>query len=258
MVKRIVRLQIISFFVLAVCGAWCQSARPSVDLLQGYGSDVPEARRQEMRTWRSLPDAPSVQPLPTQADRFHPSINEAQSSSILGAPGVDAGIGREAQLVGATPGPQLSLTASYKTVVTQKDSSSFFDKYLYPSLLKRNLLYHPSTSGTFMGRATDAISRIFITRDDSGKGRLNTLSFLGMLTSVTVDSAYRPYWARSTSATFNNFGSTIGNNAGINLLHEFGPGIRQMLKGHSPKFVSGIEDRVTHYPNPRGSRLRSG
>ena len=102
-----------------------------------------------------------------------------------------------------------------------------------------------------MGRATYAASRIFITRDDSGKGRLNTSYFLGALTSVAVQTAYRPYWARSSSATFNNFGSTIGSDAGINLFHEFGPGIRQIVKGHAPKFVSRIEERITHDQNPR-------
>jgi hypothetical protein len=242
--KRIAPVQIVSFFVLAACGAWCQSARPSADLLRGDGSNSSEERRQEMRTWRLLPDAPSVQS-PTEADRFRPFVNEARSPLTLGAAGVNAGIVSQPEPGRVTPGPQ-NVAAHYKAVVPAKDSSTFFDKYLYPSLRKRVLRYHPSTSGSFMGRATYAASRIFITRDDSGKGRLNTSYFLGMLTSVTVDSAYRPYWARSTSATFNNFGSTMGSDAGINLLHEFGPGIRQMLRGHAPKFVSGVEERITH------------
>jgi hypothetical protein len=57
---------------------------------------------------------------------------------------------------------------------------------------------------------------------------------------------YRPYWARSTSATFNNFGSTIGRGAGINLFREFGPGIRQMVKGHAPKLESGVEALIAN------------
>lgn len=244
MVKRIAPVQIISFFVLAVCGAWCQSTPPSTDLLHGDGSNSPEARPQEMRTWRFLPDAPSVHP-PAQSERLHPFVNEVRSPSILGAVGANAGVVLEPEPGRISPGPQ-NLTASYQAAFAPKSSSIFFDKYLYPSLRKRVLRYHPSTSASFMGRATDAASRIFVTRDDSGNGRLNTSYFLGMLTSVTIQSAYRPYWARSTSATFNNFGSTIGSDAGTNLLHEFGPGIRQMLKGHGPKFVSGIADRIIH------------
>jgi hypothetical protein len=243
MVKRIAPVQIISFFVLAACGACCQSARPPTNLLQGDGSNAAEERRPEIDTWRFLPDAPSVQP-PIQAENFHPFANEARLPSIIGAAGFKARMVREPETGRVTPGPQ-SLTASYEAVFAPKKSSMFFDKYLYPSLRKRVLRYHPSTSASFMGRVTYAASRIFITRDDAGKGRLNTSYFLGMLTSVTIESAHRPYWARSTSATFNNFGSTMGSDAGINLLHEFGPGIRQLLKGHAPKFVSSIGERVT-------------
>ena len=99
-----------------------------------------------------------------------------------------------------------------------------------------------------MGRASDAASRIFITRDDSGKGRLNTSYFLGVLTSVAIHTAYRPYWTRSGSETFNNFGSTIGSDAGLNLFHEFQPGIMLMVKGHTPKFVSRFGAAITNAP----------
>ena len=99
-----------------------------------------------------------------------------------------------------------------------------------------------------MGRASDAASRIFVSRDDSGRGRLNTSYFLGVLTSVAIHTAYRPYWARSTSATFNNFGSTIGSDAGLNLVNEFRPGILQMVKGYTPKFVSRIGAPITNDP----------
>jgi hypothetical protein len=147
----------------------------------------------------------------------------------LGAVGVSTGVIRGTKLGHVTPGSQPSLNALYQ----------------------QNLRYHPSTSSSLMGRATYAASRIFITRDGSGKGRLNTSYFLGVLTSVASDTAYRPYWARSTSATFNNFGSTIGSDVGMNVVHEFGPGIRQMLQDHTPKFVSRIEARVTHDQTPR-------
>jgi hypothetical protein len=72
-----------------------------------------------------------------------------------------------------------------------------------------------------------------------------------VLTSVAIATAYRPYWTRSSSEAFKTLGSTIGSDVGINLFHEFGPGIRQMVKGHTPKFVSRIEERITHDHTPR-------
>jgi hypothetical protein len=250
---RIAPIRVISFLLWAACGALCQSERPSVDLVQGAqfgGLNSTEAQRQEMRTWRSLPDAPSIQ-LPTQAEKFQTFVKETRSPLTLGAVGVNSGAMRETEPGRVAPEPQPSLTAPYKAAFAQKEASTFFGKYLYPSSLKPKLCYHPSGDTSLMGRAPYAASGIFVTRDDSGKGRLNTSYFLGVLTSVATASAYRPYWARSSSATFNNFGSTIGRDAGRNLFHEFGPGIRQMVKGHAPKFVSRIGERIINHQTSR-------
>ena len=248
MVKRTAPIRVISFVLLAACGALCQK-RPSADLLQGLpfdGANSPDVQRQEMRTWTSLPDAPSsVQP-PRQAERFHTFVNEASLPLTLGAVGANAGVMRQTGLGHVTPGLRPGYILPYKAAFAQKEPGAFFGAYLYPSSLKRDLRYHPSTSGSFMGRATYAASRMFITRDASGKGRLNTSYFLGVLSSVAINAAYRPYWARSASTTFNNFGSTIGSDAGSNLYHEFRPGIRLLVKGHTPKFVSRIGERITN------------
>jgi len=260
MVKRTASIRVIFFLLVAASTALCQSEPPSVDVLQGFHFDgltslSLEVQRREMRTWRSLPDAPSFQP-PTQAEKFQAFVDEARSPLILGAVGVNAGVMRETEAEHFTPGPQASFTALYRVALIQKESSAFFGKYLYPSLLKQDPRYYASTSDSFMGRATYAASRIFITRDDSGKRRLNTSYFLGVLTSVAISTAYRPYWARSTSGAFNNFGTTIGGDAGINVLHEFGPGIRQMVNAHTPRFVFRIEDRISHDQFPREVEAR--
>ena len=126
----------------------------------------------------------------------------------------------------------------------QKTSGDFFDKYLYPTLLKRNLSYHPSSSNSLVGRSIYAASRIFVTRDDTGRGKVNTTYFLGVLTSAAVHMANRPSWNRSASTPFSDFGSTVGNDAGMNLLHEFRPGLEQLMKDHAPRFVTKIEERV--------------
>jgi hypothetical protein len=243
-VKRITPIRVISFLLLAACGALCQSEHTSTDLLQGLqfeGSKSPEVQRPEMG--KSLPDAPSsIQP-PRRAERFTTFVSETGAPLTLSAIGVGAGAMRGTE--NFTPGPQPNLTAHYQAAFIQKASSNSVGKDPYPSLLKQNLRYLPSTSSSFMGRATYAASRIFIARDDSGKGRLNTSYFLGVLTSVANAAAHRPYWARSSSETFNNFGSTIGGDAGMSVYHEFGPGIRQMVNGLTPKFVSRIKERVT-------------
>src|ERR1017187_8218568 len=251
MVKRTVPIRVISLILLSACGAFSQK-RPSTGLLEGVqfdGSHSPEVQHQEMRKWGPLPDAPSsVQP-PTQAERFHTFVNnEASSPLTLGAVSVSPGVTRGTEMGHFTPGPPPGLTALYQVASTQ-ESSAFLGKYLYPPLL--NPHYYASTSDSFMGRASYAASRIFITHDSSGKGRLNTSYFLGVLVSVAVHSSYRPNGTQSTSARFVNFASTVGSDAGVNVFQEFRPGIRHVVKGLTPKFVSRIEERITHDQPPR-------
>jgi hypothetical protein len=243
-------MRVISFILLSAGTVLCQ-VRPFTDLarqLELDGSNIPDTQPQEMPVSRSFPDAPSsVQP-PTQPEEFPTLVNPVRSPSTQGVAGVTAGLIRKTAPSHLTPGPQPRFIPRYKVAFAEEGSSSFPGEYQYPSSLKQTPRYHPSTSGSFMGRASDAASRILVTRDDSGKAKLNTSYFLGVLASVAIHTAYRPYWTRSTSATFNNFGSTIGSDAGLNVFHEFQPGIMQMVKGHTPKFVFRIGAPVSNAP----------
>jgi hypothetical protein len=187
-----------------------------------------------MPAWSSLPDAPTPVKPQTQAESFHAFVNEARSPLTF-----------PQHLPLRLPQP--SSISLFQPAPVQKETgtATLLGKLLHPQLPKQDQPHFSSTGG-LVARTCFAASRVLITRDDSGKSRLNTSYFLGVLTSSVVHSAYRPYWARSTSATFNDFGSTIGGNAGVNVFHEFEPGLRQVMNGHVPKIVSRIEERITH------------
>ena len=51
---------------------------------------------------------------------------------------------------------------------------------------------------------------------------------VGVLSSMAIQPSYRSYRARSTSATLNDFGTTIGSGAGVNVFHAFEPDIRHI------------------------------
>ena len=123
----------------------------------------------------------------------------------------------------------------------QTSSRDFFTRHLYPTLSKRNLNYHLANQG-LVRRATYAASRTLIAGDDFGKARLNTSYLLRTLTSVAKDTASTPYWRRHLADPFSDFGSTIGNDVGMNVLHEFEPGIEKLLKNRTPKFVTAMEE----------------
>jgi hypothetical protein len=140
---------------------------------------------------------------------------------------------------------QSEFAATYRTASRQEKSRTIFEKYLAPSSPKQQG-DRLSSNGSLMGRATNAASRIIVTRDESGRARLNTSYLLRALSSVAADTASTPYWRRSAGEPFSDFGSTVGGDAGMNVWHEVGPGLQHLMRNHAPKFVSRIEERIVH------------
>jgi hypothetical protein len=210
MVKRIAHTGVVSFVLLAAYGAVCQRER------------------------QSLPDAPSAQAT-NQEQNFSGFIEEARSPLRFGGLLEQVGVMRQSEFV-----------AIGRALSRHKESNTLFGKYLCPSVAERQPDDHSSGSSSLIGRATYAASHVFVSWDDLGKVRLNTPYFLKTLTSVAADTASSPYWKRSLGAPFGDFGSTVGNDAGMNLLHEFEPDIQQVMKNHTPRIVSKIEERFGH------------
>jgi hypothetical protein len=250
-VKRIAPIRIVAFLLLAACPALCQSAsHPGAGLQHSQleGATAPDQLS-------ALPDAPSQVALtqPDQfktIDRFKTIATEARLPLATSAGAINADVLRATEATHLTPEAPLTVTALSKGGARQEKTDDFFSKYLSASR-QQNSGYEPSSSGKVVARATDAASRIFLTRAPSGKPRFNTPYFMRVLTSVAAESASRRYRARSGTAPLSAFGSTVGNDAGMNLLHEFGPGIRQKVTGHLPEFVSRIGEHISRAQSRR-------
>jgi hypothetical protein len=278
MVKRITLFRIICFCLLAACAASCQSEPALGEGLRGLQHRSSDRQRQERGAWRvspdaPLPDAPSAlirsltsasgpARLLTQTDGFRWAGIEPGLGLSAGAknayrlePGVSGQTQAESIAPIFPPTASLFYTAPDPASAT-KDSGFFLDKYLYPATLPHSSRYQASANDGLFARATDAASRIFWTRDLSGTRRLNTSYLLRVVTSIAADTASRPYWRRSASGPFSDFGSTIGNDAGMNLFHEFGPDLGQAMTSHMPRFIARIEQRILQDVNQQNSRSR--
>jgi hypothetical protein len=205
MVKRITAGEVVTLVLWAACCAVGQNAD------------------------RSLPDAPSARVAAPGADLFGGQIHSSFKRNSVGN-------------LSAVMRP--SAFRDPDKTGTRSEANNFLAKLLYPGVSKAQGSDHAGESG-FMGRATHAAAGIFFTRDESGKGRLNTSYFVRALTFAAADTASRPYWRRSAGEPFSAFGSTVGNDAGMNLLHEFGPGLQHMVKNHAPRFAARIAERMT-------------
>jgi hypothetical protein len=279
MVKRITLFRIICFCLLAACAASCQSEPALGEGLRGLQYRSSDRQRQERGAWRVSPDAPLPDaPSALRSARIPGSgparlLTQTNSFRWTGVePGLPSRVGLgnfyrlEQDVFGQTqaeyiapffpPTDGLVYTAPDQASA-KKDSRFFLEKYLYPPTIPRGSRYQASANDGLLGRATDAASRILWTRDLSGTRRLNTSYLLRVVTSIAADTASRPYWRRSASGPFSDFGSTIGNDAGMNLFHEFGPDLGQAMTSHMPKFIARIEQRILQDVNQQSPRSRA-
>jgi hypothetical protein len=171
----------------------------------------------------SLPDAPSAV-MAAQTERLSASRDEA------GSPFGEMG-------AAARPMRHDEVVVFDGTAVRHKDPDAVFRKYLISPPVKKQAA---SAQVGVMDRATHAMARTVVTRNESGKGKLNTPYLLRTLAAVAKDSASTPYWRRHFTDSVGDFGSTVGSDAGMNLWDEFGPSIERVLKSHMPAFISRI------------------
>ncbi len=232
MLKSIALLGIAALGLYAASAALAQSKTVAANLIPRVSPKAisTQSQRPPVDTARSLPDAPSAQ-LAHSAE----TLREVSSVPRLSLP-----VREVAKPLAFLPeAPSANMVFRAAPAEEKKGSAAFLHKYFYPTM-QQHSRYQASSSDHMMARATDAASRVFLMRDPGGKAHVNTAYFLRVLTSVAAENASRRYRARSGTAPLSNFGSTVGNDAGMNLLHEFAPGIKQRVAGHMPEVVSRI------------------
>jgi hypothetical protein len=215
MAKRSSSIGLIAVGCILTAQAFCQTA---------LEMKSPDSLAKDFSSHLALPEAPTVQ-FTTQNESGN--FVDGQSRFRAKSAGIPS-----------APRP----TEFSRSVTLQRQESNIFAKYLKSSSTKQPAHY-ASESG-LMTRATLAASGVLITKNQGGKARLNTAYFLRALTSVAADTASRPYWKRSRTEPLSDFGSTMGNAAGMNVLHEFAPALQQITKEHTPQFVFKLAQRI--------------
>lgn len=100
---------------------------------------------------------------------------------------------------------------------------------VFPTLLRTDPRYFQLGKGKFLYRFGYAISRIFVTRRDSGGRLFNFPEFAGNATAIAISNLYYPAADRGFSASANNWGVQMGIDALGNELKEFWPDIHRRL-----------------------------
>ena len=101
---------------------------------------------------------------------------------------------------------------------------------LFPTILKTDPRYYRMGKGSKVRRLGYAISRILVTRRDSGGSMFNVPEFAGNATAIGISLVYYPDSDRSFGSCVSSWGTQMGLDAFGNELKEFWPDVHHYLQ----------------------------
>lgn len=102
---------------------------------------------------------------------------------------------------------------------------------ILPSLLRQDPRFFQSSQGGFWRRSGYAVSRIFVTRTDSGHEQFNYSEVVGSAASAAISTySYHPKSDRTLSNTASVWGTQVGYDTMTIVVKEFWPDIRRKLR----------------------------
>ena len=110
-------------------------------------------------------------------------------------------------------------------------TDAIFVTGVYPSILHQDPRYYRLGDGGFAHRTEYAVSRILVTRQDSGRPAFNASEVLGSFTSAAIGVTYYPKSQRNFGDLAERAGIQFAFDAGFNFLKEFYPDIERKLFG---------------------------
>jgi hypothetical protein len=101
---------------------------------------------------------------------------------------------------------------------------------VFPTLLRQDPRYFQLGKGTIFHRVMYSVSRIFVTRSDSGHRQFNASEIGGNLVAAGISNAYHPQDDRSIGNTLSVWGTDIMWDATGNIAKEFWPDVRRHFR----------------------------
>lgn len=107
--------------------------------------------------------------------------------------------------------------------------STYITEGLLPSLLHEDPRYFRLGAGSKWKRAGYAMTRVLVTRVDSGGERFNTSEIAGNMGAAALGVLYYPSLNRTVGDTMEKFAINVISDAGFNVLREFWPDMRRKV-----------------------------
>jgi hypothetical protein len=108
-------------------------------------------------------------------------------------------------------------------------SENYMVEFVVPAITHEDTRFYTLGRGGFLKRAGYALSRVAITRSDSGTEVFNAGEVIGAGTAAGLSSLYYPSRERSFSNTGSEWGLNVGIDAASFVFKEFWPDINRRL-----------------------------
>jgi hypothetical protein len=172
-----------------------------------------------LQDWRPL----------TEREKFDYFLRSTYASRTFVNAGVDVIANR---VKGRDRNPEyetglMGLGQHYGIELATDESDVFFKYFLFPALLRQDPRYFRNPGLPFFKRALYSMSRVLITRTDSGGQTFNSSSILGALSSRALSDLYVPGRSQGLHPLTGCVSFNLVRDAGMDLVHEFWPDFRR-------------------------------
>ncbi len=107
---------------------------------------------------------------------------------------------------------------------------NFWTSAIFPSVLRQDPRFFQLGKGGFRHRTGYAVSRIFVTRSDSGHSQFNASEIFGSAIAAGISTySYHPHADKTLSNTASVWGSQLGYDTITIVVKEFWPDIRRKI-----------------------------
>jgi hypothetical protein len=123
----------------------------------------------------------------------------------------------------------LGVGQRYGINLATNETDIFFQRFLFPTLLKQDPRYYRNPDLPFLPRVLYSMSRVLLTRTDRGGEAFNASRILGSAASRAIADLYVPGERQGMHPIAGCVSFNLLRDAGMNLVHEFWPDFRRKL-----------------------------
>ena len=207
---------------------------PDSSVPEQSSAQTPVAKEQPKRILYIIPNyravsADAVVPPLDARGKFKLMLDDSFDYSTFISVGLLAGIGQAKGNVPQFDDGPLAYSQYYWHIFVDQAVGNAFTEYLLPVAFKQDPRYFTKGHGGFFNRTGYALSRLAITRTDSGGSQVNFSEIIGNGAAAGIAGLYYPSTDRTWTKIGQRWGQQLMLDATFNVLKEFWPDIRHSV-----------------------------